>query len=63
MPSSSSTRYFQPKAVALLTSSSLRGVPLGRVVGAGDDIGVALALELANYRATHHAPVACNVYF
>ena len=32
MPSSSSVRYVQPKAFALLTSKSLRGVPLGLVV-------------------------------
>lgn len=32
MPSSSSVLYVQPNWVALLTSRSLRGVPLGRVV-------------------------------
>ena len=32
MPSSSSVVYVQPSLVALLTSKSLRGVPLGRVV-------------------------------
>lgn len=32
IPSRSSVLYVQPRAVALLTSNSLRGVPFGRVV-------------------------------
>ena len=50
---------------ALLGEEGLNGILAGEVkflVGAGDNIGIALALELANYRATHHAPVACHIY-
>ena len=49
----------------LLGEEGLNGLLAGEVkllVGTGDDIGVALALELANDGGAHHATVTGNVY-
>ena len=49
----------------LLSEEGFNGILASEVqflVGASDDIGIALTLELAHNRATHHPTVTCYIY-